>query len=332
MSALMKRRTSRSKPALKVTLGHPNLPRHPRDLPLSLRCVLTAADFSALPENPTWVEVEDLALLIDGYEIASQRPDIRGLMEWVSPIWEGYLERGESLPKDSLELWLILFALQRSYLRDRWDAENDDGSPSALALAILGVYAALRSALQQEQNHPARGNSVYVPPVLIKLPDPALHAAPPLANTINGVLSMRQFWRSSDPADLPEDPAVIVVMDWVNRMAAAGGFETQLDLLGLSHQDVMETILNPAENDDFRPLQQAHPLVLLHCIWRIGVQIERTGYDDMLASVSRCSFTVLSRFWSILRSEIFANRHQPPLVIGGDQMDLEKPAPKPVRR
>ena len=296
----------------KVQLGHPNLPRHPRDLPLSLRVVLTSADFSRLPENPTWIEIEELALLIDGYEIANQRPDIRGLMEWVSPIWEGYLERGESLPQDSLELWLILFALQRSYLRDRWDAENADGSPSALALAILGVYAALRSALQQEQNHPARGNSVYVPLILIELPDPALHAAPTLEDAINGAISMRQFWRSSDPADLPQDPAVVVVMDWVNRMAAGGGFEAQLGLLGLTHQVVMDTVLDPAENDDFRPLQEAHPLVLLHCIWRIGVQIERTGYDDMLAPVSGCSFTVLSRFWSTLRSEIFANRHQPP--------------------
>lgn len=326
------KRAPYSKPALRVPLGHPNLPRHPRDLPPSLRRVLTAADFSALPENPTWTEVEELALLIDGYEIALQRPDILDLMAWGNPIWMGYLKRKEPLPKCSLELWLILFGLQRSYLRDRWEGENPDGSPSALALAILGVYAALRSALQHEQNHPDESHPVYVQPVLIELPDPALHEAPPLADTIHGAISMRQFWRSSDPADLPEDPAVIVVMDWVNRMAAAGGFEAQLDLLGLTHQDVMETVLNTAENDDFKPLQQAHPLVLLHCIWRIGVQIERTGYDDMLAPVSRCSFTVLSRFWSILRSEIFANCHQPPLVIGGDRMDLEKPTPKPVKQ
>ncbi len=90
MSALMKRSASRSKPAIKVPLGHPNLPRHPRDLPLSPRCVLTAADFSALPEKPTWVEVEELALLIDGYEIASQRPDSAGSGKTNSIAWTAH--------------------------------------------------------------------------------------------------------------------------------------------------------------------------------------------------------------------------------------------------
>ena len=326
------KRPTRSKPSRKVQLGHPNLPRHPRDLTPSLRIVLTAADFSRLPENPTWIEIEELALLIDGYEIASQMPDIRGLMEWGGPIWEGYLERGESLPQDSLELWLILFSLQRSYLRDRWDAENPDGSVSALAVAIRGVYGALRNTLQKEQKNPSLRHPTYVPLVPIELPAPTLHTSPPLEDTINGTRQMKQFWHSGDPTDLPNDPAVIVVMDWVNRMAATGGFEAQLARLGLTHQEVMDTVLNAAENENFMPLQEAHPLVLLHCIWRIGVQIERTGYDDMLDPISRCSFAALNRFWSSLRCGLSSSHHQPPLVLGGNLMEIEKPEPCRVKR
>lgn len=152
-------------------------------------------------------------------------------------------------------------------------------------------------------------------PFSITLPDPARHPHPPLHGRVPGAEAMQAFWRSGDPADLPENPAVAVVMDWLNRLATPQGFEPALARLSLTHPQVMDTVLQPAENGDFRPMEQAHPLVLMQCLWRIGVQIERGGYDDLSAPVSERPDAALNVFWATLRRKLLTQDCLPPLLF-----------------
>ncbi|MBE2283160.1 MAG: restriction endonuclease subunit S [Prosthecobacter sp.] len=149
----------------------------------------------------------------------------------------------------------------------------------------------------------------------ITLPAPRLHLHPSLHGPVPGAEEMQAFWRGADPADLPENPAVVVVMDWLNRMADVRGFEAALARLGLTHDQVMEEVFQPAENGDFRPLEQAHPLVLMQCLWRIGVQIGINGYHDMSGLILSDDFCAMNVFWATLRRKLVANDCQPPLVF-----------------
>lgn len=149
----------------------------------------------------------------------------------------------------------------------------------------------------------------------ITLPAPRLHPHPPLHGRVPGAEAMQAFWRGADPADLPENPAVVVVMDWLSRMADVRGFEPALARLGLTHDQVMDEVFQPAENGDFRPLEQAHPLVLMQCLWRIGVQIERGGYHDNSGLVLSDDFGAMNVFWATLRRKLLAKDCQPSLVF-----------------
>lgn len=148
---------------MRIQLGHPNLQFKAEELSPGIRCVQRAADFSQLPENPDWLEIEHLALLIDGYTLAEELRDVGDLFEWFNPIWDEHLDNDGPLPTDSILLWLMLFACQRGYLRDRWVSENPDGSPSIYAIGIQNVYQALRRALQQESRNPQEDGPVYLP-------------------------------------------------------------------------------------------------------------------------------------------------------------------------
>jgi hypothetical protein len=148
---------------MRIQLGHPNLAFHPDELSPAILRVPQAADFSQLPETPDWQEIGHLALLIDGYTLAEALPDVGDLFEWFNPVWEKHLLHGGPLPADSLRLWLMLFACQRGYLRDRWESEHSDGSPSIYATGILNVYHAPRRALQEDQGIPPDRCPVYLP-------------------------------------------------------------------------------------------------------------------------------------------------------------------------
>lgn len=103
-----------------------------------------AGDFAALPETPPLEEIGQFALLLDGYDLA-ERFGYGDVLAYGSEQMRGYIKDGAALPGDSLELWLILFAYQRAYLRDGWQSteENDP-----ILRAIRAVYDSLRHALQ----------------------------------------------------------------------------------------------------------------------------------------------------------------------------------------
>jgi hypothetical protein len=146
-----------------VTLGNRNLDLDPRRMSPGVAKAISQADFSHLPEEADWSDISDVALLIDGYTVGEGLSEVGDLFEWFSPLWEAHLNDGAALPHSSLHLWLMLFACQRGYLRDRWDAENPDGSPSIFAIGIRNVYRAFRLAVQDEQGNPDLGTPVYIP-------------------------------------------------------------------------------------------------------------------------------------------------------------------------
>lgn len=150
--------------------------------------------------------------------------------------------------------------------------------------------------------------------IVLRLP-PVAAKPPLLEDRINGVPEMKRFWVSGDPADLPENPDVVVVMDWLNRMAEIGGFERPLEHLGLTHQDVVDQVLQPAENGKLKPLRAAHPLVLMQCLWRIGVQYERCGYDDMRRPILSEKPAAAGELWRELRQKLIRGQERPCLMF-----------------
>lgn len=157
-----------------VQLGNPNIWRGPERLSPGVRPVLAAADFSQLPDDPSWEEISELALLIDGYAFAERLPEVAACRElgfWCRPIWEAHLEQNGPLPTNSLHLWLLLFACQRGYLRDIWIPENPDGSPTIEATGIRNVYQAFRRAIAEEQRNPGPDTPAYLPATRYPFPN-----------------------------------------------------------------------------------------------------------------------------------------------------------------
>jgi hypothetical protein len=151
----------------------------------------------------------------------------------------------------------------------------------------------------------------------IELPPPDV-SHPLLNESIAGVPEMRRFWQSGRAIDLPDDPELVVAMDWVNRIAEPFGFEQPLRRLRLTHQKVMERYLMPMEREEPVDLKGVHPVILLHLLWRIGVQICRDGYDDMrrLLSQDRCPFWNLHALWLALRNQLIDSSFSPPVTFG----------------
>ena len=134
-------------------------------------------DFSNLPETARWWEdLQRLALAIDGYGL-SPKLGLGDCLDFYQRKSEDY-ERTGSWHGSAIELWLCLFAVQRSW-------HNQDANPEGRALqAIVALYRALRAALQaarietQSQEELLK-QPVYIPhrplkdPRTIRMLDPA---------------------------------------------------------------------------------------------------------------------------------------------------------------
>ena len=124
-----------------IFLGHPNL-SHDEAAPW-VQGVL-GGDFNVMPEHPTIDEIGELALLIDGYEVAQQYMN-EDVMEVGSRYMRAYIEQGEPFPSDALTLWLILFAYQRGMIREGFRTPEAD---DPFQQGIRAAYDALRATLQ----------------------------------------------------------------------------------------------------------------------------------------------------------------------------------------
>ena len=107
------------------------------------------------------------------------------------------------------------------------------------------------------------------------LPDPA---ANPFFKDWEGWEEMREFWLTGDSRKLPENPHTGVVIGWLEMLLhGLDGFEEQLRQLSSDHQTVMDQILMPAEDGKTEHLTGVHPVILMHCLWRVGVTVARGG-------------------------------------------------------
>ena len=117
-------------------------------------------DFSRLPEEPTWDDLQALALCIDGYQVAP----LLGFKE-CSDLHKERLEgyRSTSVWRgNAAELWCCLFFEQRKW---RWAEEEPEGEDleavKALYRALRGELTADTSDLSQEE---LLKRPVFIPP------------------------------------------------------------------------------------------------------------------------------------------------------------------------
>jgi hypothetical protein len=143
-------------------------------------------------------------------------------------------------------------------------------------------------------------------PMEFFLPDPA---ACGLLDTYAGRNEMLAFWRSGNAGDIPEDPSTAVVMDWVTRLAndhaSGNGFEKCLRQLGDTHDAVLERLFfskQANEKVQTESLKAEHPVVLMHGIWRVGVEITRSSYSDMSEPI--LTHPEAGPCWTELRSRL----------------------------
>lgn len=133
-------------PVMRIKLGHPALGYNHELISETIRPAL-GGDFRSLPEDPEWIEISDLALLIDGYAIGERLRDVGDVVEWFNGFWEQVVKGEDALPSDPLRLMLVLFICQRGYLKEGWGLEEDDGTPTPLGTAIRRVYRELKRSL-----------------------------------------------------------------------------------------------------------------------------------------------------------------------------------------
>ena len=127
--------------------------------------------------------------------------------------------------------------------------------------------------------------------------------------TVGGRNEMLAFWRSGNAADLPEDPSTAVVMDWVTKLAndqsSDDGFERCLRHLGDTHDAVLERLFfskRKSGDEQAEALTAEHSIVLMHGIWRVGVEIVRSSYSDMSEPIS--THPEAGPCWTALRSRL----------------------------
>lgn len=98
-------------------------------------------DFSGLPENPSWHEVLALAVMIDGYEVASKITSEH--IQNFHKMKQAEFEKSGAWSGGVLELWTVLFYYNR---QNHWDGYGFDEGERGRTLA-MSAYQALRSRL-----------------------------------------------------------------------------------------------------------------------------------------------------------------------------------------
>jgi hypothetical protein len=133
-------------------------------------------DFTDLPDDPSEDELTSLSLAFNGYEVAEKVGGYgEDLLAWANRQIDRF-SQGGSLPTNTLDLWLLLFALQRSHRAMIGSAP----APRDFLDLWRTSYLAWRSSVQDESPTVDRQTSViFVPyrrkkdPRQLKILDPA---------------------------------------------------------------------------------------------------------------------------------------------------------------
>lgn len=139
-----------------------------------------------------------------------------------------------------------------------------------------------------------------------------------------GQAEFRRFCETASPHDLPADPSLGMLLGWVSHVKRLG-FEEDLRIIGLTHQQVVDEILTPLEQG--RPserLDSSHPIELMQVLWRLAHELDKHGYGRPVEPVS--ADPVAGPIWSRLR-EHFLN---PPSDLSKEEA-LKLPAFIPHR-
>ncbi|MCL4299601.1 MAG: hypothetical protein KJ077_27945 [Anaerolineae bacterium] len=117
------------------------LPRNCRDWMRQAR----RGDFRELPDDPTEDELAAISLAFNGYDVAERLGGYGDLSSWANDQLHRFEQTG-SLPTSSLDLWLILFVLQRG-----WRIITGSGPASQDFLnQWRRVYLAWKKAIQAD--------------------------------------------------------------------------------------------------------------------------------------------------------------------------------------
>ncbi|MDF1659423.1 MAG: hypothetical protein P1U58_17540, partial [Verrucomicrobiales bacterium] len=130
----------------------------------------------------------------------------------------------------------------------------------------------------------------------------------------HGTDAFHKFSTTADLGQLPEDPVLGVLLGWVGSLKTLG-FEDELRLIGLTHQEVMDVLFHPMERGETpEGLEAVHPIVLLQILWRLSYEADKHGYGDLRSTAS--SDPVAGPTWSILQKKLNAENQE----LGQDEL------------
>src|SRR5690606_17097510 len=102
-----------------------------------------SGDLSALADDPTEWELAIISLTLNGYEVAKRVGGYGDLLEWARERIQTFENTG-ILPSSSLDLWLLLFAIQR-----QWRAITGSGPAGEDFLSLWRrIYHEWKAAMQ----------------------------------------------------------------------------------------------------------------------------------------------------------------------------------------
>ena len=121
---------------------------------------VASGHFHAGTEDATWDEISTVALMLDGYELA-QRLGLGELFDWANPHLEAAIEKETVPPLPLWELWLLLFACQRGYLKEGL-REEDDKTAKGIR-RIWEAWCAAAKGVQPKQDNPSQEDLLRAP-------------------------------------------------------------------------------------------------------------------------------------------------------------------------
>jgi hypothetical protein len=130
-----------------------------------------------------------------------------------------------------------------------------------------------------------------------------------------GTDAFRRFSASASPHDLPQDPALGLLLGWLDQILP-GDMEPPLRGIGTSGEEVARKFFEPLQSG--RPpedLAGAHPIELLAILWRLVMLATHGGYGDAAALVS--ADKIAGPVWNALRHRLL---HPPENLSKEDQL------------